>query len=378
MEKRIKTTAAILGVVAIIITTSIVYIYTYWNPGNPHANQVPANLTATGIKHVIVIMEENQPYSSIAGSSQAPYENQLAASYALMSNYYAVAHPSLPNYLAITGGSTFGITADCNPSVCSITQANIVNLLNAKGLSWKGYFESMTQPCSTAETKLYDPDHNPFVYYTQISGNPTYCNTHVVSYEDPANGFLYDLNHNSLPNFSFIVPNQCDDGHDTSLDNPSCSNPNGVNAADSWLATLVPKIIGSPYFFSTIIFIVYDEATPYSSPNHVFCLLVSPVAKEGYISTVRYNHYSLLSTIEAIFSTGSLGRMDVTPPMVDGLNITLTSVLPRVPTFSPYFLALGQFSLPVYRSSPPFPNVVRHSEISSALACNFLDIHQFK
>src|SRR5260370_3033377 len=56
---------------------------------------------------VIVILMENEEYSSIIGDLTAPYINSLAAGGALATQYYAVSHPSLPNYLALTGGSTF-------------------------------------------------------------------------------------------------------------------------------------------------------------------------------------------------------------------------------------------------------------------------------
>src|SRR5260370_38713296 len=54
---------------------------------------------------VIVILMENEEYSSIIGDPSAPYINSLAAGGALATQYDAVSHPSLPNYLALTGGA---------------------------------------------------------------------------------------------------------------------------------------------------------------------------------------------------------------------------------------------------------------------------------
>src|SRR5260370_27182019 len=64
---------------------------------------------------VIVILMENEEYSSIIGDPSAPYINSLAAGGALATQYDAVSHPSLPNYLALTGGSPVGGAAHRTP-----------------------------------------------------------------------------------------------------------------------------------------------------------------------------------------------------------------------------------------------------------------------
>ncbi len=68
---------------------------------------------------------------------------------ALAANYYAIAHPSLPNYLALTGGSTFGFSgSDCG--TCSVSHRNLIDQLEAAGISWKVYAEGLPSPCSSA------------------------------------------------------------------------------------------------------------------------------------------------------------------------------------------------------------------------------------
>ena len=100
----------------ILVATAIIAISTISGPlilGS--AASVPP------FNHVFVVTMENHSYGQIVGSSSAPYINGLAKSYGLATNYRAVSHPSLPNYLALTGGSTFGITSDCAPSVCPMS-----------------------------------------------------------------------------------------------------------------------------------------------------------------------------------------------------------------------------------------------------------------
>jgi phospholipase C len=262
------------------------------------------------VKHIVVIMMENKEYESVVGSPDAPYENALASQYALAGNYSAVSHPSLPNYLALTAGDTFGVTSDCLPSECILPFATttLTNLLDAHHLSWREYAESMPVNCSqrTSTDGLYEPKHNPFVYFARITGNygvgstSAYCDSHVVSMDQ----FWTDSIRGNLPAYSMITPNVCDDAH-------SCQ----LSAGDKWLSTYVPLMINSPSFPSMALFVVYDEGSSgqgfgLNAGGHVVCLLLSPFAKPGYVSNRQYSHYSLLATIEAIFKLGSLGRND--------------------------------------------------------------------
>jgi phosphatidylinositol-3-phosphatase len=100
--------------------------------------------------------------------------------------------------------------------------------------------------------------------------------------------FLNDLNNNTLPAFSFVTPDMCNDTHD-------CS----VATGDSWLQSRVPKIAASPAYQSgnTALFITWDE-DDLSASNHVAMLVVSPYTPTGTQSASAYNHYSLLRTTE--------------------------------------------------------------------------------
>jgi hypothetical protein len=64
---------------------------------------------------------------------------QWAASQGItLTNYLAIRHPSQPNYVAAVGGSTHGFTDDSFQRIDSSSQT-IVDLLEAKGISWSEY-----------------------------------------------------------------------------------------------------------------------------------------------------------------------------------------------------------------------------------------------
>ena len=102
--------------------------------------------------------------------------------------------------------------------------------------------------------------------------------------------------------------------------------------ADAFLARWVPTITAAPaYRDGGLIVITFDEGsdaaaccgeTPGISPSHpnvplpgktgpgggrIGAVLLSPLIRPGTVSTIPYNHYSLLRTIEDIFALPHLG-----------------------------------------------------------------------
>lgn len=64
----------------------------------------------------------------------------IASQGILLNNYLAITHPSQPNYVAAVGGSTHGVSSDSFTRIGSATET-IVDLLEAKGVSWSEYQE---------------------------------------------------------------------------------------------------------------------------------------------------------------------------------------------------------------------------------------------
>ena len=136
------------------------------------------NQAASGAPHILVVIEENHAYGSIIGSSAAPYINSLANSNQLATASYGTRHPSLPNYLALTSGSTHGVTDDCT-GCGPFAGPDLGGELNAAGIPWAAYMETMPSACSTVATSgAYAKKHNPFVYYSDVLGSA--CASHVV------------------------------------------------------------------------------------------------------------------------------------------------------------------------------------------------------
>jgi acid phosphatase len=192
-----------------------------------------------------------------------------------------VSHPSLPNYLALTGGSTFGVTTDCTD--CFVTATSIADRITASGRTWKSYEESMPAPCFVGDAYPYAQKHDPFIYFNDIR-TTAQCNN-IVPYSTLGSDLAA-----TTPNYAFITPNLCDDTHD-------CA----ITTGDQWLSQNVPAILQSPAFTQqkSALFITYDEDE--NEANQVLTIVITNAevnVPAGYRSSVAYNHYSLLRTIE--------------------------------------------------------------------------------
>jgi hypothetical protein len=314
------------------------------------------------IRHVFVIVLENGTYAATFGpGSAAPYlADTLAGEGALLTRYYATGHNSLPNYVALISGLAparrtradcprydefvqTGTAPDGQPEgdgcIYPASVPTLANQLEARHLTWKGYMEDMgndtareagrcahpaigaRDPTQVAEVgDQYAARHDPFVYFHALLDSGS-CTAHVA----PLTELTADLAAvGSTPNFAFIVPSLCHDGHDQPcVDGES----GGLASADRFLAQWVPAIMRAPAFEDGLLIVTTDEAdgdgdaccAERSGPNvrhagvsgpgggRVGAVLLSPSIAPGTVSDVPYNHYALLESVEDLFGLPHLG-----------------------------------------------------------------------
>ena len=260
--------------------------------------------------HVIVVLMENYSYNEVWNKSTTPYITSLGNAFARATDYSAITHPSLPNYLDIYGGSNYAITTDCSPSTsCHVNATNLADNLNAKGLTWKGYMESMPAACGLTTSGNYAPKHDPFVYFDDIRNNSARCAAGVMPYTVLAN----DLKAASTtPNYAFITPNLFNDMH-------NCS----ISTGDTWLKNNLPAILNSPACTvdKCLLILTWDEDDS-SQSNKVLTIFAGSGARTGgVVSSNAYTHFSLLKTVETIFSLPTQTSKDAAAsPMLDLLR----------------------------------------------------------
>jgi phospholipase C len=322
--------------------------------------------TLPPIRHVFIIMLENESYPVTFGpQSIAPYlARELPKQGALLTNYYGIGHYSLDNYIAMISGQAPNpdTQADCNIFTEFVATAKkpdangqlpgtgcvypksvstLANQLTDAGFTWKAYMEDMgkdpaRESATCAHPVIGTPDitehatpqdqyatkHNPFMYFHTVIDDKKYCDTRVVNLDHLPNDLA---KRNSTPNFVYITPNLCHDGHDAPCKN---GEPGGLISADAFLRTWVPRIVDSPAFKKDgLLIITFDEGNDGAAccnekalpggpqpggkigpgGGRIGAVLLSPYIAPGTQSETEYNHYSLLRTLEDIFSLSHLG-----------------------------------------------------------------------
>ena len=333
--------------------------------------------TLPAIKHVFVIVLENEDEATTFGAaSPAPYLSQtLVSEGAFVPNYYGIGHDSLDNYIAMISGQgpTVATQNDCgtfsnfvatSPTLDANGQAvgsgcvypssspavpTLPGQLDAAGLTWKGYMDAMgADPARESATcghpavgasdntqvetasDQYATRHDPFMYFHSIIDNTAYCDSHVVNLSVLA-GDLSSVA--TTPNFSFITPGLCNDGHNTNCAN---GDPGGLTQINTFLPGLINEITASPaYKADGLIVVTFDEAEAgddqssccgeRAGPNaadpgdpsdsnaaatgggKIGAVLLSPFIKPGTVTQTAYNHYSLLRSVEDLFGLSHIG-----------------------------------------------------------------------
>ncbi|MGN6378800.1 MAG: alkaline phosphatase family protein [Gaiellales bacterium] len=275
--------------------------------------------------HVIVLLLENHSYDQLIGGAaagQAPYLNALATHCGIATGYRAITHPSLPNYLAATGGSTFGITSDCQ---CQVGDPSIFSELAANGGSWAAYAESMPSPCQSTDALQvsYTAHHNPPVFYRQVEST---CAAHDLPLGTPLKGPMATaLRKGTLARYVFIAPNRCHDMHD-------CS----IRTGDAWVSWWVNAIVRSPVYQhqSTAIFITVDEGSGGhigkgedcaahldDESCHVPLIVVSRYVPAGRRVRMPLDHYSLMRGTAELTGVAPLANAQTAPDFLHAFGL---------------------------------------------------------
>jgi phospholipase C len=277
---------------------------------------------------VFTIVMENHDASQILNNGDAPFINQLANQNAIALGYHdPFIHPSEPNYFWMVAGENFGILNDNDPGPQNTidSKAHIADQLEAAGLTWRSYQESMGAPCGLVSHDNYAVKHNPFVYFNDVNGwdgskfNPTQrCMDNVVDYSQ----LDADLASGKLPKYVFITPNLQDDMHDGS-----------IQQGDAWLAREVPKILASDAFNKGgVLFLLWDEGgVGIATGDYPPFIAISPNAKPGFVSHTDYDTSSYLKTVQSILGVDALpcaSDASAVPVMSDLFTVPVSAAQP--------------------------------------------------
>ncbi|MDD5199813.1 MAG: acid phosphatase, partial [Terrimicrobiaceae bacterium] len=222
----------------------------------------------------------------------------------------------------------------------------IGDLLDNAGISWKWYSggwnnaldSSPSNPVTLGVPNTVDPlfqwHHQAFAFFekykpfdaAQPDGRNPVSAAHL---QDEAN-FFADVANNTLPSVVFIKPLGPDNEH------PGYA---ALQQGQQHVANIVAAVQANPALWAhTAIIVTYDEhggrwdhvAPPirdiWGPGVRVPAIVISPLAKRGYVDHAQYDTSSILKTIEQRFGLPSLNQRDANAPSLAGIftNLQIT------------------------------------------------------
>ena len=354
------------------------------------------------VSKVMVIWEENRPSADVLRNDNAPYiDHTLIPQCGLATAFTSRASGghSLSNYVEeLTAQRLEGLGVPGTPAggqrnpFCSdgcvydgdwtigtpdalpggsegVSRAyfptpgtSYTNLAHQIG-SWKAYGESMPHNCdlanagSTTANDAYVPHHIPELYFTDLNGGASFSGTSCASGSALStravplgsttnNNGVYtsgnlndDVVEGTLPTFSTVTPNLCDDMHSTCTYKADCghgltSSPTCVG--DEWLKGIVPMITSGPDYQSgrLAILIVWDEGEgitsgtpgwPYTCAAFadvcVPAIVLSQHTAPGTVSDHPYDDWSIVRTVDDVLGKPELGNAGQSNSLASAFNL---------------------------------------------------------
>jgi len=232
-----------------------------------------------------------------------PYYWTYASNYVLFDNFFeSVLSFSLPNHLYIIAAQSGGYYTGTPPYPFNFM--TIMEELTPSKISWKYYYGTNLPGAGiTNESELMAHDAPESTFNDYVDPLPHMAgivNKGLLSYNVNGSEFYTDVQSGTLPQVSWIVPAEAVSEHPTASPEPG----------QKYVVTLVNTIMQSKYWKDTAIFIAwddwggfYDHVPPpqvdqYGLGFRVPVLLISPYARQGYVSHTQYEHSSYLAFIE--------------------------------------------------------------------------------
>jgi phospholipase C len=256
---------------------------------------------------------------------QFPYYYSLASVFPVCDRYFAsVMAQTYPNRRFLMAGSAFGLVSDPLPSPSDPNPrpagfGTVFDMLNAFGITWKNYFTDL-------------PTSGLFPYV--IEENPG----KVV----PVAEFFADCAAGTLPGFSLV---------ETEYQEGSEENPQDAQVGAYFAYRVIDSLMRSPSWKSSLLILTFDEhggyydhvpPQPAVRPDGIVpdvgtdtygdlyswtgfrvpTVVVSPWARQDYVSPTVYDHTSVLRLIESKWNLPALSARDANANnMLDCLDL---------------------------------------------------------
>ena len=191
------------------------------------------------------------------------------------------------------------------------TMPTIGDRLTAAGVSWAWYSGGWNDALAGHADPLFQYHHQPFAYFATYADGTAAKAKHLRDEEE----FIAAARAGTLPAVSFVKPLGEVNEH------PGYTN---VLSGEQHVAELLRALRASPHWKHTAVIITYDEnggfwdhvAPPvidrWGPGVRVPTLVISPLARHGYVDHNQYDTSSILALIEHRWGLAPLGTRDAT------------------------------------------------------------------
>jgi phospholipase C len=248
-----------------------------------------------------------------------PFYYELANTFAISDSYFSsMLGPTWPNRMYLYSGSSHGLTENTLPS--DVGSPNLFRVLNERQIPWRDYRSNFAPPA------MFFTDWIAATKACSQGGEP--CAVRDISQ------FFTDAAAGNLAPITFVDPEYVTGIYETS-EHP----PGNMQIGQNFVWKVVDAITRSPLWKKSVLFITYDEhggfadsvaPPPACHPDtgdpkdpadaargtfdrygfRVPLIVVSPFAKQHYVSHTVTDHTSILRFIEARFGLPALSRRD--------------------------------------------------------------------
>ena len=279
----------------------------------PREAKLPPNLVAQLDDRGWLKRRPDSPLSALAGPPKFVPGEFTADGYSLSTNQ----PPYQPSRVPPAPGGDPLLTDPSQRTLAPQTQTTIGDTLSAKGVSWAWYagawnvaVQDGMQPASAKRMIIYNndpgapyfvPHHQPFNYFARYAPGTADREQHLKDYTDLVAG----IDRGELPAVAFYKPQGSLNEHPGNTD---------VISGDQHIADLLARVKASPLWSSTVIIVTYDEnggwwdhVTPprgdrWGPGSRIPAIVVSPLAKKGYVDHTYYDTTSIAKLITQRFA----------------------------------------------------------------------------
>jgi len=272
--------------------------------------------------HIVIVVEENKDYEQIIGNHNAPYINLIAVEGANLTRMFGEEHPSEGNYFWLFSGDNQNVGFADQVPTRKFSTSSLGEQLIKKGLSFKGYSESLPAIGSDVDVTpqnyrypcVYGRKHVPWISFAAVPDGTTVDTSSNLRFAD------FPSDYTKLPTVAFVIPNMENDMHNGA---PTDSVP----AGDSWLRQYLDGYYQWAKTHDSLLILTFDEnddktgyrglTDPSINPdqdqsrhdlqNRIATIFAGAHVKPNFAKPGGITHVNILRTIEAIYGLPKSG-----------------------------------------------------------------------